>query len=315
MKRRVFIGSSTEGIESARRVGAILSSMSNVEPVLWPDIFQPGMLTFEALENVLLRCCAAVFVASPDDQTTIRDQTVHTPRANIMLEFGLVAGRIGRHSIALCLFGGAQLPSDLQGLTVIDMELADPVTHSTDIALRAEDRLRLWAAGLLTTADQIARTDILHGYSGRWDFALHLNHWRGRELRYPSYAYVNGTFDLLIASNGQAGKGFAQGRLNFKLVLDDAAQHVFQGDYRTAHEITTADCNMDGSLHFTSQAFAVGKFSVTGTAPPELSSLELAEPWSAQWQLGPSAEPRCLEGTVSTGDPIGTSGSAKVRKC
>ena len=177
-----------------------------------------------------------------------------------------------------------------------------------------EDRLRLWATGLLSTADQIARTDILHGYSGRWEFALQLSHWRGREVRFPSYAYVNGHFDLVIAPNGQSGKGFAQGRLNFKIVLDAAGEHTFQGDYRTAHEIASADCSSDGSIHFTSQAFAVGKYSASGMAPAELSSLDLAEPWSAQWQLAPSSEPRSLEGTVSTDDAIGTQGTVKVRK-
>jgi hypothetical protein len=315
VKRRIFIGSSTEGLPHACRIKELLASFGDAEPVLWTEIFHPGLLTFEALENVLLRCCAAVFVASADDVTTFRGQSIHTPRANVMLEFGLVAGRIGRHSIALCLVGGAQLPSDLQGLTVIDMSVKDPPpVASSEASLLPEDRLRLWTTGLLSTADQIARTDILHGYSGRWEFTLQLSHWRGREVRFPSYAYVNGDFDLVISANGQSGKGFAQGRLNFKIVLDAAGEHTFQGDYRTAHEIASADCSSDGSLHFTSQAFAVGKFSTTGVAPAELSSLDLAEPWSAQWQLTPAAEPRSLEGTVSTGDAIGTRGTVKVRK-
>jgi hypothetical protein len=235
---------------------------------------------------------------------TIRGQAVRTPRTNIMLEFGLVAGRIGRQNIALCLFGGVELPSDLQGLTVIDMCSGEP-----------ECRLRQWTSGLLATTDQIARTDIHHGYSGRWDFSLQLNHWRGRELQLPSYAFVNGTLDLIIAANGQAGRGFAQGRVFFKLVTGADTQHTFQGDYRTAHEITSADCNSDGSLRFTSQAFAVGKMNTTGAAPAELSGLDLTEPWSAQWQLHPSGEPRALEGTVTTGTVIGTTGTVKVTKC
>jgi hypothetical protein len=283
MKRRIFIGSSTEGLGKAHFVSDLLASFGDIEPVLWTEIFKPGLLTFEALENVLLRCCAAVFVASADDETTIRGHAVRIPRSNIMLEFGLVAGRIGRQNIALCLFGGVALPSDLHGLTVIDMAPEDsspaPVT---DAGMRPEDRLRLWTSGLLATADQIARTDVLHGYSGRWEFTLQLNHWRGREFRFPSYAYVNGTFDLVISANGQAGKGFAQGRVYFKMIVDAAGEHTFQGDYRTAHEIASADCNDDGSLHFASQAFAVGKMHATGVPPAELSGLDLAEPGTAQ---------------------------------
>jgi len=319
MKRRIFIGSSTEGLDQAVCIKDLLASFGDIEPVLWPEIFKPGLLTFEALENVLLRCCAAVFVATADDVTTFRGQSIRTPRANVMLEFGLVAGRIGRHSIALCLFGGAQLPSDLQGLTVIDMTPPEPApkpepVHCSSVSLRPEDRLHLWTSSLLSTTDLIARTDILHGYSGRWEFALQLNHWRGRDLRFPSYAYVNGTFDLIISANGQAGHGFAQGCVQFKLMLSDGGERTFQGEYRTAHEIASADCSSDGSLHFTSHAFAIGKLNTSGIAPPELSTLDLTEPWTAQWQLSPSAEPRSLEGTVSSGDAVGTSGSVKIRK-
>jgi predicted nucleotide-binding protein len=49
---------------------------------------------------MLMECCAAVFVATPDDDATIREKHVRMPRANVMLEFGLVAGRLGRHNIA-----------------------------------------------------------------------------------------------------------------------------------------------------------------------------------------------------------------------
>lgn len=96
-----------------------------MQAVLWTDVFDPGSLTFEALEDLLRKCCAAVFIASPDDETILRDQMIRTPRANTMLEFGLVAGRMGHHSVAICQYGKSQLPSDLAGLTVIRMKAAD----------------------------------------------------------------------------------------------------------------------------------------------------------------------------------------------
>ena len=45
---------------------------------------------------MLLRCSGAVFVASADDHRMIRDLDVATLRGNVMPEFGLVAGRMGR---------------------------------------------------------------------------------------------------------------------------------------------------------------------------------------------------------------------------
>jgi predicted nucleotide-binding protein len=82
----------------------LLSHEQDTRSVEWTEVFQPGYLTFEALEAMLLRCCGAVFVATPDNQSVIRGEKVSSPRANIMLEFGLVAGRMGRHNIALCQY-------------------------------------------------------------------------------------------------------------------------------------------------------------------------------------------------------------------
>src|SRR5262245_44639421 len=67
--RRVFIGSSSEYLAEAKNVRDILDRVPDVEGVLWTDVFEPGYLTFEALERMLLTCDAAVFIASPDDRT------------------------------------------------------------------------------------------------------------------------------------------------------------------------------------------------------------------------------------------------------
>src|SRR5258708_7642933 len=99
MQREIFIGSSSEALDHAHHVADVLSEQGDVKCMVWTEVFEVGYLTFETLEAVLLRCCGAVFVASPDDPTTIRQRSVRAPRANIMLEFGLMAGRMGRHNI------------------------------------------------------------------------------------------------------------------------------------------------------------------------------------------------------------------------
>lgn len=314
MKQRIFIGSSTEGLKKAHQIRDLLVALGDIEPLLWTDLFEPGLLTFEALENMLQQCCAAVFIASPDNESAIRGETVKTPNPNILLEFGLVAGRAGRHNIALCVFGGVSLPSDLKGLTVIDMDAppAPPGLGTARLELPIE-KLRSWASTLLTTTGMIARTDIVHGYTGRWTFELQLDHWRSIAISAPHYVYVKGTFTVVIPANGQAGTGMAQGRMYFSLGVErEGTTGSYQGEYRTAHEITTVACERDGALCFTSQAFAVEKISASGPPPEVLAGLDTAEPWSAEWRLNPSAGPRNLEGTVSTDSTIGTHGKAKV---
>ena len=86
-KRHVFIGSSSEYLAEVARIKQLLDNDS-VECVPWTSVFQPGYLTFEALEKMLLDCGAAVFLATPDDEAEIRLEKVSTPRANVMLEFG-----------------------------------------------------------------------------------------------------------------------------------------------------------------------------------------------------------------------------------
>jgi len=276
-------------------------------------VFQPGFLTFEALEAMLLRCCGAVFVATPDDQSVIRGQTVSSPRANIMLEFGLVAGRMGRHSIALCQYGQVALPSDLTGLTVIAM---DPVPGAQDAdghRKKAEDNLRLWASRLVATTGQVPRTDVVHGYTGRWDFAIQLDRWRDLIVPPGGYVQVNGYFDLLMPAGGQTGRGLAHGTILFRLPEPNGTP--YQGEFRTAHEITNAVCRRDGSLELTFEAFAVQRISTIGSAPAQLEGIEVQrEPWSARWELSPSAEPRTLSGSVATEGAIISTGTAKIVK-
>src|SRR4051812_17836632 len=100
--RRIFIGSSSEYLREAKWIKDLLEQNDAIEGVIWDRVFQPGYLTFEALELMLRECAGAIFIATPDDKTVIRHQTLATPRANVMLEFGLVAGRLGRYNIAVC---------------------------------------------------------------------------------------------------------------------------------------------------------------------------------------------------------------------
>jgi hypothetical protein len=210
MKRRIFVGSSTEALDKAQQVCDILASVPDTECVLWTEIFNPGYLTFEALETMLRTCCAATFVATPDDATTIRGLAAKSPRANVMLEFGLVAGRLGRRSVALCQYDGAQLPSDLQGMTVIDMNQAD--ADGSGPMKDGATRLKIWGSRLLATANSIPRTEVVHGYTGRWEFDLRLDRWRDLPVVSPSYVEVKGDFELFLPASGDVGRGLAHGR-------------------------------------------------------------------------------------------------------
>jgi predicted nucleotide-binding protein len=210
MKRQIFVGSSSEGLPQAKVVCEFLTDpTTNTECLLWPDVFEPGYLTFEALENVLGRVCAAVLIATPDDSGTMHGRTIKMPRANVMLEFGLLAGRLGRHNVAVCQFGDVEMPSDLQGMTVVRM--------GGDQDSSSKQKLATWRSKLLPTLKTIARTDVVHGYSGDWFFQITLDHWRGVPISPPSTALATGTLSLYVDPEGTGGAGFAWGHLTSEI--------------------------------------------------------------------------------------------------
>lgn len=315
MKRRIFVGSSSEALEKAQRICEVLSSGEDVIGKIWTDIFEPGFLTFEALELMLQQCCAAVFVASGDDEMKIRDKLVKSPRANILLEFGLVAGRLGHHSVAVCQYDGAELPSDLAGMTVIRMDPAAGDQNPDLFRQQAEQKLRIWSSRLLATAEGIHRTDTVHGYTGRWDIDITLHKWRDLTITNPSYVIVKGYLDLVLPSEGQVGRGLAHARLQFNLPEGGSGKGHYLGEYRTAHEIVNAVCLKDGSLELTTEAFALQKIQANGIPPTELADIDvLPEPWSARWKLMPGSEPRTLQGSVRSEGGIATEGEVKATR-
>jgi hypothetical protein len=311
MRRQIFVGSSTEGLDQARAVCGILRD-PETECVLWTSVFEPGFVTLEALEKMLLECCAAVFVITPDDETMIRNRSVKTPRANVMLEFGLVAGRLGRHNIALCQYPQAELPSDLTGLTVIPM-----AGGGASSSQNAEEKLRAWKSLLLATARNVARTYVVHGYTGRWRFDVTLTRWRGAAIDEGSYAVVNGLVDLLVAPGGDSGRGCAHGNLTFELQERTAERGHYQGEFQICHRIDGASCELDGGLQLTSSIWALHKRTASGQAWPELMGLDgPPERFQFRWQLKPTADSRTLQGTFAMEEagPPPTEGSVTITK-
>ncbi len=113
---RVFIGSSSEGKEVARALQYEL--LPDCEVVLWDQgVFEPGQYTLDALIEEAHRCDFAVLVATPDDTRESRGQTGVVPRDNVILEFGLFAGVLGRERTYVLAAGGVSLPTDTLGLT------------------------------------------------------------------------------------------------------------------------------------------------------------------------------------------------------
>jgi hypothetical protein len=145
MKPSVFIGSSSEGLPIAE---ALFTSLSfETTPTLWThQLFLPGQYPLEVLEKELRRHAFAVLIASPDDELVKRGVTTPAMRDNLLLEFGLFAGALGRRrTFFVCPSTPTiSIPSDLFGIVT--------ATYDTSRIQRgASDR----AAAVQVAAQQI----------------------------------------------------------------------------------------------------------------------------------------------------------------
>jgi Predicted nucleotide-binding protein containing TIR-like domain len=116
-KPNVFIGSSSEGLPIAEAVFRLLSREVNAK--LWThQLFLPGQYPLEVLEAELRTNDFAVLIASPDDEIVKRGIPQSAMRDNLLLEFGLFSGVLGRRrTFFLCpSVPEIALPSDLLGI-------------------------------------------------------------------------------------------------------------------------------------------------------------------------------------------------------
>lgn len=117
-KPALFVGSSSEGLEFARAVRALLDE--DAEVTLWKEgLFDVGSTFIDSLIKALPRFDFAALILTGDDLLTSREVTTLGPRDNVLFELGLFMGRLGRERTFVVRARGDQIkiPSDLAGLT------------------------------------------------------------------------------------------------------------------------------------------------------------------------------------------------------
>jgi Predicted nucleotide-binding protein containing TIR-like domain len=123
MKPKVFIGSSSEGLEIAYALQSNLEDDGEI--TVWTqDVFRPSEFVLESLLKQLDTADVGIFVFSPDDTVVIRGGEHPAVRDNVILEVGLYVGRLGRDRCFIVLPRGSnpRLPSDLLGVTILNFD-------------------------------------------------------------------------------------------------------------------------------------------------------------------------------------------------
>ncbi len=95
---------------------------------IWSDqVFKASQYPIEALQDVLDESDFSIAIASPEDLLTVRKEPVAQPRDNVLVEFGMSLGRLGRKRSMILVPRKSQvrLPTDFKGLTPIQYEDGD----------------------------------------------------------------------------------------------------------------------------------------------------------------------------------------------
>ncbi|HEY6140058.1 MAG TPA: nucleotide-binding protein [Thermoanaerobaculia bacterium] len=139
----VFIGSSTENRTFAQKVAVAMRDLHDVKIRAWwhDGVFRENETFIESLEREADGATSAVFVFGGDDEAEIREERYRIPRDNVVLEYGLFVGKVGRPRVAIIQLDDAKIPADLQGMKVIQVKSADDPNALLDYL---SHRLSLW---------------------------------------------------------------------------------------------------------------------------------------------------------------------------
>lgn len=122
IKKKLFIGSSTEELGLAQAAKAILEKDFDVtiwnEKVWDTAIFKINQNFLSDLLKASLQFDFGILLGTNDDKVIFRGKEVMQPRDNVLFELGLFTGRLGTSKCAFLIDKEVKLLSDFNGLTL-----------------------------------------------------------------------------------------------------------------------------------------------------------------------------------------------------
>lgn len=115
-KPRIFIGSSQEGVNVVKILARYLRRFADVQ--IWKNAFDFGKSNLDNLVSQIALYDYAILVATADDLSISRNNVFSSPRDNILFEFGLFSGGLGKDRVFYVTEGKTKIPSDLSGISL-----------------------------------------------------------------------------------------------------------------------------------------------------------------------------------------------------
>lgn len=124
MKPKIFIGSSSENLMYAYALQSQLEAKADV--TLWNQgVFALNVSYLDSLIEGLRNSDFGVFLFAPDDILKIREETLASIRDNVLFEFGLFMGGLGKERVFFVMpseQSRLRLPSDLLGVATVTFD-------------------------------------------------------------------------------------------------------------------------------------------------------------------------------------------------
>ncbi len=135
-KPLMFIGSSTQSKPIANALQKSLGD--EVTPILWSQLGLPlSEQTLDGLEKQIKRADFAAFILAPDDNLNAGGRTTGVTRDNVLVEFGLARGLLGKERAFMIMPPPSEvdfhLPTDLLGLTGATYDAAAAMANGEDL--------------------------------------------------------------------------------------------------------------------------------------------------------------------------------------
>src|SRR5699024_7326138 len=131
MKPRIFIGSSSESYSIAEKIASLLTNVAKC--VVWKNIFNLNQSNYENLANQIALYDYAILIATADDVTISRKKKIVATRDNVLFEFGLFAGALGRDRVFYIIEKNTKVPSDLFGVSLPEILKKDDAKHDESV--------------------------------------------------------------------------------------------------------------------------------------------------------------------------------------
>jgi hypothetical protein len=146
-KAKIFVGSSSEGMATAEIIASALKG-AGMNALLWSEFFKTRDPPLQELDRQKVGVAGAVLVGSADDRVISRGGEERAQmRDNVLFEYGLFSGRLGRHRCILLMpdHPRFRIPSDFLGVAGFILytaenlnEKAEKVAESLHAALTAD---------------------------------------------------------------------------------------------------------------------------------------------------------------------------------